>query len=92
MDDVRSGLLDPLRYMAHAAEVTPSKMPRKGIFRNAKSKVVSERGEHFIGARAAGGAVRNQPNLMAARGLSAGKINDVAKKPANRCAKDMQNG
>ena len=49
-----------------------------------------ERLERLFGAFAAGIAVGNQADAMAARGLFARQVDDVAKQAADRRAKDMQ--
>jgi hypothetical protein len=44
-----------------------------------------------LGACAAGQAVGDDADMMAAIGLSIGKVQDVAKDAANRCAHRVQN-
>ena len=48
-----------------------------------------DRRERGLGAGAAGGAVADDADVMAARGLAAGEIEDVAENAADRRAGDV---
>ena len=91
MNDMRTRLRDPPRHMLRAAQIAQPEMPGERVLGNAEGEVMSKRGQHFIGTRAASRTVHDQTDVMAASGLSARKIDNMAKQPAQRGAKDMQN-
>jgi hypothetical protein len=46
--------------------------------------------QHFLGARAAGVAIRDDADAVAARDLSARKVENMAEKAADRRAEDVE--
>ena len=58
--------------------------------REAKRELRRQFPENLVGARAAGAAIGDQADAVAARGLFAGQIDHMAEQAADRRAKDVQ--
>ena len=90
MQDVR------LQFADHAPETRPhqevgrERLAANGDAVNAKLEARGDFGERLLGAFAAGEAVGDDADVMAAFGLAVGQIEDMAKDPANRGARGVQ--
>ena len=90
VDDVGLGLTAAAHDMRDCQAVARAEVTAHRNAGDAERKVRPQGRQGCLGALAAGIAVCDQPNPMAARGLLAGKIENVAEQSADGRAKDMQ--
>jgi hypothetical protein len=78
-----------LRYLHESIDVFGARLPRHRNPEQAERKLRLDCRERLSRALAAGQAVGNEADAVAARGLRAREIEDMTKQPADRRAKYM---
>ena len=89
--DVGLGRANAARDMVAGGKIGRTERPLNGGQRQAERQRRRQAGEHRLGGVAAGQAVGNDADAMAARDLALHQIGDVAKQPADRRAQNVKN-
>jgi hypothetical protein len=90
MDDIGVGPGDAPHDVSEREKVAWVGVALHWITGKAKRKLRPELVQHFLRARAAGVAIRNDADAMAARDLPARKVKNVAEEAPDRRAEDVE--
>ena len=80
-----------MTHMRHRTQIAEVRIAPHRDAGNAKRQRGAQLAERFVSPRAAGLAVRDHADCVAARNLFARKVSDMAEQAAERCPQHMQN-